>query len=97
MISFLRRRTDTERALDLQRMSDTVCRRVSTSRFDRLRIGHEGQFVIEREGSAKDKRTFESYRQAQDYIRHFYVGLRDGSGAPDDIFMDSLGAVTKRS
>jgi hypothetical protein len=94
-LSWLRRRTNEDRARDLDNISEILWRRHSTSRFDRLHVSFEdGHWLVHREDTP-GTRGFETYRGAESYVRKFYRGLIDGSGAPDDIFLDSLGAVTK--
>lgn len=94
-LSWLRRRTNEDRARDLDNISEILWRKHSSSRFDRLHVDFDdGHFLVHREHHA-GTRGFERYRDAESYVNRFYRGLIDGSGAPDDIFMDSLGAVTK--
>lgn len=99
MISFLRRRTNVERAADLDQMAAILHKRSSTNPFDQLHVSHMGGlFRVEREGQPEvAAKQFSVYREAADYIRRFYRSvLLDGSGAPDDIFLDSLSLITKK-
>ena len=98
ILSFLRRRTNQERAYDLQQMADSLHRKRSASQFDKLYVREASGdgFLIERRGDRSAPTLCATYRTAQDYIRKFYLRLMDGSGAPDDMFIDSLKAVTTK-
>jgi len=85
-----------QRAAELDRMAEIQWRRQSTSRFDQLHIslGPDGiTFQVKREGYPR-VHEFAKAKTVERYIMGFYRGLRTGSGAPDDVFLDSLGKVS---
>jgi hypothetical protein len=96
-VNFLSRRSNTERAQDLQWIADAKWQRQSTNQFDRLKVYFFAQqFTVERTGHPSLTRSFDSYRAAETYVRKFFASLVDGSGAPDDLFIDALESATKR-
>lgn len=91
------------RAAELQEMARMRCERTSRSRWDLLQVTLENpddprsNFVIEREGHPKSRRTFTKSKDAQKYVYKFYENLSfNGAGAPNDIFLDSMNKVTEK-
>lgn len=85
------------RCAELNLMSESMWRKRSRSPFDQVTISHlDGQYVATRHGNPKEYR-FEKYRACEKWVLAFYDGLLYGSGAPDDIFLDSLNSVSKKS
>lgn len=91
------------RAAELAQMARMKCERTSRSRWDLLNVEVEtpgdprSPIVITREGRPNDRRTFAKSKDAQKYVQRFYDNLRfNGSGAPNDIFLDSLEKTTSR-
>ena len=96
-----RRETWDRRAADLQQIADSRWRKQSRNRFDQLQIHvHQvkGQdptgFVIGRAGHPGTMKHCPTAKDAEQYISRFYQGLRNGSGAPNDVFLDSLDKAT---
>lgn len=91
------------RAAELEQMARMRCERTSRSRWDLLHVALENpddrhsRFVITREGHPTYRRIFDKSKEAQKHIYQFYENLSfNGSGAPNDIFLDSMNQVTEK-
>jgi hypothetical protein len=89
------------RATELNQMAWIQWKRTSKSRFDQLRITLEtpehkrSRFVVTREGHPAFRQVLAKPRHVQKYIQAFYTNLSiNGSGAPNDVFLDSLNKAT---
>jgi hypothetical protein len=89
------------RAAELQEMARMRCERLTRSRWDLLKIELEtpddlhSRFVVTREGHPIERYVFSKSKDVQKYIHRFYVNLLyNGSGAPNDVFLDSLNKTT---
>jgi hypothetical protein len=90
-----------QRVVELHRLSEQVHKRVSTSPFDMLCVslvpGEAGLIRVIRYGHKNSDKTFKTPREAEIYIHRFYNNILDnGSGAPNDLFVDSLQSVTTK-
>lgn len=91
------------RAAELSEMARMKCERITRSRWDLLTVSLENPddkrsaFVVTREGYPNYRRVFVKSKDVQKHIYHFYENLSfNGSGAPNDIFLDSMNQVTKK-
>ena len=90
-----------KRAAVLANISYLKWKRVSRSRFDQLNVSLSedcSTFYVDREGHPGSRKEFPTAREAEDYMMRYYNRvLTEGSGAPDDIFMDSMKSVTGKA
>ena len=87
----------TVRCAELNVMAHALWRRRCTSLFDQITFGFaDGRYVAVRAGHSEQYK-FDKYGEAEKWLRQFFDGLLYGSGAPDDIFLDALKGVGKKS
>jgi hypothetical protein len=91
------RRNKSTRALELNTKAFLVWQRRSKDERHRLTVGlKDGEYIVYREGKAAAPPMYTT-REVEAFIRRYFDNLLyNGSGAPDDVFLDSMQSVTRK-